>query len=211
VSDIDNSEEMVMLMGMAEAQGLESILIDNEEVRQKFFVNKKVYKKLPFDLRRLVELISTDGCFLALVHAMIKRESNYNLRATSHAGAVGLMQIMPSTAKFEEKRIKIPINKGKSLYDPKKNVIIGSSIIDRLIVKYDGNIVLAIAAYNCGEGNVSKFLRSINGLKNIKRLRDLDLIELIPIKETRIYVKKVLYYLRMYELIFNENYCYRCN
>ena len=99
-----------------------------------------------------------------LVRALIEVESNYKARAKSHRGAMGLMQLMPATAR--EYQVRNP-------YDPKSNIAAGvkhlKSLIDRL-----GGVDLALAAYNAGEGAVKKF----NGIP--------------PYRETRKYVRKIL-------------------
>jgi hypothetical protein len=99
-----------------------------------------------------------------LVRALIQVESNYKARARSHRGAMGLMQLMPATAR--EYRVRNP-------YDPKANIAAGVQHLKSLIDRW-GKVHLALAAYNAGEGAVKKF----NGIP--------------PYRETRKYVSKIL-------------------
>jgi soluble lytic murein transglycosylase len=112
----------------------------------------------------------------ALLAAVIYRESKFDANAKSASGAIGLMQLLPSTAKG------IALHTGGAkfvvadLYDPEINVRYGSFYLRRLLRKY-GNVELALAAYNAGQANVDSWLRSSGE---------------IEFAETRAYVKKVL-------------------
>jgi soluble lytic murein transglycosylase-like protein len=84
----------------------------------------------------------------ALLHAVIAVESGYNSRVVSRKGAVGLMQLMPKTAN----RYKV-----KNSFDPAQNIQAGAQYLSNLLVQFDNNIQLALAAYNAGENNVHKY------------------------------------------------------
>lgn len=110
------------------------------------------------------------GIDAALVHAVITAESGYNPSAVSRAGAQGLMQLMPATAK----RYAV-----KNAFDPKQNIRGGTRYLRDLLVQFDNNIELAVAAYNAGENAVIR-----HGMR------------IPPYRETRAYVPKVL---RLYD------------
>jgi soluble lytic murein transglycosylase-like protein len=84
----------------------------------------------------------------ALLHAVIAAESGYNSHIVSRKGAVGLMQLMPDTAK----RYKV-----KNSFDPAQNIHAGAQYLSSLLAQFDNNTQLALAAYNAGENNVPKY------------------------------------------------------
>lgn len=107
----------------------------------------------------------------ALIAAVIHAESNFNPRAVSGRGAKGLMQINPPTQRY----LRL-----KNAYDPRQNVQAGTRYLRELLDLFQGNLSLALAAYNAGPGAVTKH----DGVP--------------PYKQTRAYVKKVLAYYRHY-------------
>lgn len=130
-----------------------------------------------------------------LVYSVIRAESSFAPRIVSPAGAIGLMQIMPSTACTLVKG-KSPATISALLASPEFNVGCGIRHLRNLMTLYRGDVVLAIAAYNAGSGNVNRWLKKYGALR-----RD-EFIEQIPFGETREYVKKVLGGAEVYRLLY---------
>jgi len=119
----------------------------------------------------------------ALIYALIRAESSFSPAVKSHAGAIGLMQLMPGTAKAVA-REKGQFNPQR-LTTPEFNIKLGTKHLKDLLNGYDGDTVYAIAAYNAGASAVERWKKNLKGLK-----KD-EFIESIPYQETRDYVKKV--------------------
>ena len=174
---IEDDNKSVYYFGQAngnESAFLASILYENEygkikpveEIDRPEYQSKKVQLIKPKSYRHIIFAKSKEyEIEPSLVYAVIRVESNWDTKALSRSGAKGLMQLMPSTAK--EMNVKDP-------YDPEENIEGGIRYLKYLLDKFNGDITLALAAYNAGPNKVRKF----RGVP--------------PIKETRRYVKKVL-------------------
>lgn len=133
-----------------------------------------------------------------LIYAFMRRESFFDAYAISPSNAVGLMQIIPSTAKWIAKKIGDKDFDIPQLFSPQKNIYYGKWYIDYLKKLYNGNIIYTIAAYNAGVGNVKKALRRYK-TKNIE-----EFIEFFPFEETRYYIKYVYTNLRAYQSLYGD-------
>ena len=134
-----------------------------------------------------------------LIHAIARQESQFDKTAVSHAGARGLMQLMPATAREQSGKIGISYDPASLTTDPNLSIMLGSSYFQRIFGIY-GSYPLAIAAYNAGGGNVNKWLRA-NGDPRTGGTDMVDWIEAIPYQETRNYVQRVLENAVVYDLI----------
>ncbi len=139
----------------------------------------------------------------AFILSLIRQESEFDMRANSHVGAQGLMQIMPYTAKLVAKQAKLPYSKSRLTSDPEYNINLGSHYIAGLILQYDGAYPFATAAYNAGPKRV-KHWKKINKDPQKKQIDFVDWVELIPFKETRNYVQRVLENYNVYRYILEK-------
>jgi len=139
----------------------------------------------------------------ALILSIIRQESEFDLSASSHAGAKGLMQLMPYTAKLVSKQAKLPYSKSRLTTDPEYNINLGSHYIAGLILQYDGAYPFAVAAYNAGPNRV-KYWKKINKNPQKKQIDYIDWVELIKFRETRNYVQRVLENYNVYRYILEK-------
>lgn len=131
-----------------------------------------------------------------LTFAIIKAESNFNKNVVSTSGAVGLMQLMENTAVEAGDKIGEEVSVKEALYNPERNIMIGTSYFAELLDRYNDNYLLALAAYNAGIGNVDNWIEE--GI--IKE--DGSDIENIPYKETNNYVRKVVRDYKIYKDLY---------
>lgn len=137
-----------------------------------------------------------------LALAIMRQESEYDPKAKSPAGAMGLMQLMSRTAKDVARKEKITYS-GHRLYEPDYNMRLGSAYLSRMIESYDGSYVMAIAAYNAGPGNVRVWSRQF-GTPGNDMDSAINWVERIPYAETRNYVQRVLENLQVYRYLESE-------
>ncbi|WP_158045094.1 lytic transglycosylase domain-containing protein [Skermanella pratensis] len=138
----------------------------------------------------------------ALVHSLIRQESTFNQNAVSPAGARGLMQLMPATAKQVANQLGMEHTNGRLTADPEYNIALGSAYMRELLDRFNGSYILAIAGYNAGPGRVREWLQA-NGDPRAEGVDVVDWIELIPISETRNYVQRVMEALHVYRARMN--------
>ncbi len=138
-----------------------------------------------------------------LILSIIRQESEFDMTAHSHAGAKGLMQLMPYTAKVVSKQAKLPYSRSRLTSDPEYNINLGSHYIAGLILEYDGSYPFAIAAYNAGPKRV-KYWKRINKNPQKKQIDYVNWIELIKFRETRNYVQRVLENYNVYRYMIEK-------
>ncbi len=147
-------------------------------------------------------LVTPAGTDWTMVHAIARQESQFAQNAISHAGARGLMQLMPGTAREEAQKAGVQYLEASLIQDAGYNVRLGSNHIQRLYARY-GSWPLAIAAYNAGPGNVNKWLRE-NGDPRTGAVGWVEWIEKIPFFETKNYVTRVIENAVVYETLYPE-------
>jgi len=150
--------------------------------------------RFPNPLPKLFEQYSRERSIdPAWALAIARQESAFWIQARSHAGARGLMQLMPATARATAKRHAIPLGNLGKLADPEINIRLGTAYLSEMAQRFDDNLAYASAAYNAGPSRVSQWLDARGQLP-------LDVwIETIPFDETRNYVQNVLAFRVIYE------------
>ena len=181
----DTPAEMALVAQLARDTGLEEMavvagLVAGEHGLKNF--ERVGYPTVP----------THSGANWTMVHAIARQESEFDRNRVSHAGARGMMQLMPGTAREEAGKIGVQYMSASLTESPSYNIRLGDAHFARLMDRYDGAYPLAIAAYNAGPGRVSQWLR-LNGDPRTGAVDWVTWIEQIPANfETRYYVMRVL-------------------
>lgn len=141
------------------------------------------------------------GANWTMVHAISRQESQFAMNAISHAGARGLMQLMPGTAREQAGKLGLGYDMGALITNAEYNIRLGDGYFARMLAYYRGSYPLAVGAYNAGPGNVNKWLAA-NGDPRNGSIDWITWIERIPISETRGYITKVLENAVVYDALY---------
>lgn len=133
---------------------------------------------------------SVSSSLWSLANGISRQESSFDPYALSHAGARGMMQLMPGTAREQAGKMGIGYDGYRLITDPSYNVSIGSAYFQRMLNIWDGNVPLAVASYNAGSGNAGKWVRRYGDPRG--NVDVVSWIEAIPYDETRGYVQRVI-------------------
>ncbi|MGI9486334.1 MAG: lytic transglycosylase domain-containing protein [Geminicoccaceae bacterium] len=153
----------------------------------------KVHEKTSFPIPRIEGLLRPAATVEpSLLLSLARQESMFRSDAASPAGAQGLMQLIPSTARNVAKQTSVPYDRDRLTADPDYNAFLGGHYIDALIERFEGAVPLALAGYNAGPVRVKRWLERHGDPRTGDRYAMIDWIELIPYDETRNYVQRVL-------------------
>ncbi len=134
----------------------------------------------------------------ARVMAITRSESAFISDARSGAGALGLMQLMPATAREMARQVGAKFSTAKRLYNPKYNLTLGTAYLAQMLKRFDGNFAMATAAYNAGPHRVRQWQKSTCTPADIW-------IDSIPFTETRRYVRRAYFYTAVYQWRMHQN------
>ncbi len=137
------------------------------------------------------------------IHAITRQESQFDRQAVSHAGARGMMQLMPGTAREVAGKLGMSYDASSLTADTNYNMMLGSTYFQQMLRFFGGSYPLAVAAYNAGPGNVNKWIKA-NGDPRSDGIDMIDWIEEIPIFETKNYVQRVLENAVVYDSLRND-------
>jgi soluble lytic murein transglycosylase len=136
----------------------------------------------------------------ALAYAIARQESEFNVGAVSHAGARGLLQLLPGTAKEVAKAVGLAYSKDRLTTDAGYNATLGAAFLGEQLGRFDGSYVLTFAGYNAGPGRARQWIKRYGDPRGKDLATVVDWIESIPFAETRSYVQRVMENYQVYKM-----------
>jgi soluble lytic murein transglycosylase len=183
--DVLPAQRQVDAVGLAARWGWHDQAIATA-ARQKLFNDYDLLYPRPYDFE-VKRASRRSDLPESLIYAIIRQESLYRADAGSSAGALGLMQLLPTTARLAAKRAGLPVPTRAQLLQPSINIPLGSAYLSDLVQRFEGDAAVATAAYNAGPAAAQRWLPTMP--------LDLDVwVENIPFNETRNYVQKVAWH-----------------
>ncbi|MEM7651106.1 MAG: lytic transglycosylase domain-containing protein [Pseudomonadota bacterium] len=179
-------------LALKEGRNHDAVRISKDATKKGLFLTAQSYPVIADQLRGI-------DLEWALIHAIIRQESVFDIKARSPVGARGLMQLMPATAKETARKLGLKHQTAWLTTRPAHNIQLGSKYLTDMVRRYNGAYPMAIAAYNAGPGRVDKWLKTIGDPRK-GEIDWIDWIESIPIYETRNYVQRVMEGVYVYRL-----------
>ena len=191
---------------------LSKILNDFDKISLSIFAGKRaIYRNIyiptlnfPLPKEKLLNLIKKNTVIpVPVTLAITRQESAFDTNAKSKAGARGLMQLMPRTARITAKKNNYKYKRIYLTSRPSYNIKLGSFYFKEMLDKFDGSYVLALVAYNAGPSRANRWLKTYGDPRK-NQIDPITWMELIPISETRNYVQRVIEGIYMYRMLLNS-------
>jgi soluble lytic murein transglycosylase len=200
--NLDNAPHMILTAELSQRISKPNITVRMAKLALNRGFPMEVYA-YPKAVPKYKPLIKEQDLESALIHALTRQESEFNEKIVSSAGARGLMQLMPATAKEVARSVSVKYRKKKLIKDPSYNVSLGSAFLHQLQKQYDGSYIMTLAAYNAGPGRLRGWVKQFGDPRK-SNVDPVDWVERIPIRETRRYVQKIMESIQIYRWRLNQ-------
>lgn len=194
---LDSSGELALLAHDAETQGKHMLAL---QIGKLAHVRRLHVDTLAWPKGAIPPDAKTGKTGLALAYAIARQESAFDRKARSHAGALGLLQLLPGTARKMAKDLGLRYSQDRLASDASYNVTLGSAYLSKQLEEFDGSYVLTLAAYNAGPGRVREWIARFGDPREKSLDEIIDWIEFIPFTETRNYVQRVMENYQVYKI-----------
>ncbi|PLP61358.1 lytic transglycosylase [Mesorhizobium loti] len=189
--------EVALLAEMAEKQGNHFLALRIGKIAAANGVNVGA---LSHPIGVIPETANISGSGKALAYAIARQESEFNVSAVSRVGALGLLQLMPSTAEQLAKKAGMAFSQTKLTTDPGYNATLGAAFLGQQLDRYDGSYVLTFAGYNAGPRRADQWIKRYGDPRGKDIDTVVDWIERIPYAETRSYIQRVMENYEVYRM-----------
>ena len=186
--------QLALLAAMAERDGNHPLSL---QIGKNAAARGLPVDNLAFPIGAIPDSARTGKVDKALVYAVARQESAFHPGAVSRAGAKGLLQLMPTTAKQVAKRAGVAYSESKLTSDPAYNVTLGAHYLGQRLGDFNGSYILTFAAYNAGKSRVDKWIQQFGDPRD-PRVDAVTWIESIPFTETRNYVQRLMENVQVY-------------
>lgn len=187
VPELKEGSELLLAARLAQALDAHHLAITIADTAERRGTPLDLFN-FPKDGLPATHLADTDP---AAIYAIARQESRFQVDAVSSAGARGLMQLMPATAKETAGKLGLSYSASKLTSDASYNALLGSTYLKAQLQSFDNSLLLAAAAYNAGAGNARKWIGTFGDPRSAG-IDPVVWVELIPVQETRKYVQRVL-------------------
>lgn len=195
--ELDNVGELALLAGMAEARGDHYLALRVGKIAAARGI---AIGSLAHPTGAIPETANLSGAGKALAYAIARQESEFKVSAISGAGAQGLLQLLPDTAKEMAKRAGMPFSKLLLTTDPGYNATLGSEFLSEQLGRFSGSYVLTFAGYNAGPRRAQDWIKRYGDPRGRPVEEVVDWVERIPFTETRHYVQRVMENYQVYKM-----------
>lgn len=196
-ADIINPRELALLVGMAERRGDLGLALRIGKIATARGIDAGA---LSHPVGAIPADANISGAGRALAYAIARQESEFNVGAVSHAGARGLLQLLPGTAKAVAKQAGLTYSVDRLTSDAGYNATLGAAFLRDQLGRFDGSYVLTFVGYNAGAGRAREWIRRYGDPRGKDIETVVDWIESIPFPETRSYVQRVMENYQVYKM-----------
>lgn len=196
-SELTNAGELALLAAMAGKRGDHHLELRVGKIAASRGLDIGV---LSHPLGAIPASARIDGTHEALAYAIARQESEFNAGAVSPAGARGLLQLLPRTARSMAKRAGLKFSAARLVTDPGYNASLGAAYLGEQLARFDGSYVLTFAGYNAGPGRAREWISRYGDPRGKDIETIVDWIESIPFAETRNYVQRVMESYQVYKM-----------
>jgi soluble lytic murein transglycosylase len=189
--------EVALLAAMAKRQGNHFLALKAAKIAS---ANDIDVGALSHPLGAIPDSADISGAGKALAYAIARQESEFNAGATSSAGALGLLQLMPATAKQVAKKAGLDFSQSRLTNDAGYNATLGAAFLGQQLDRFDGSYILTFAGYNAGPRRAAQWMEKYGDPRGKDIDTVVDWIERIPYTETRSYVQRVMENYEVYRM-----------